>query len=56
MRIKGIFPMAEDTMEGFGKPVRRGRSGQKWRQMDKSTHWTHIVIKVLMMDNTGSCF
>ena len=23
MRIKGIFPMAEGTVEGFGKPVRR---------------------------------
>lgn len=31
MRIKGIFPVAEGTVEGFGKPVRRGRLGQKWR-------------------------
>lgn len=28
MRIKGIFVLAEHTVNGFGKPVQRGKLGQ----------------------------
>lgn len=32
MRVKGVFVLAEHTVNRFGKPVQRGKSGQ-WREM-----------------------
>lgn len=30
MRVKGVFVLAEHTVNRFGKPVQRGKSGQ-WK-------------------------